>query len=232
MSAEGENLDRLGPAIRDYRLFLERGYPESTIKKVVGDRHRLSGAERLVLYRGVSSSQEDRRRSAKRLPATAVRGAELRVDFYNVGFTLLNHRLGRLLFRSTDGYIRDAGAVHGRLGKEERLSWILEPLLKTLAEPRPEKVYCYLDSPVSHSRAHAGEVALRAESYGVEVRAEVVSSADYPLKQAREGVIATGDSAVIDAASVGVVDLSAEVLSRVFGYEPPALGSLLEAGER
>ena len=231
MRGDDDSLRRLTGAVRDYRLFIERGYPESTMKKVVGDRHRLSGAERLLLYRGVSSSEEDRRRSAKRLPPESVREARLLVDFYNVGFTLLNYRLGRLLFRSTDGFIRDAGAVHGRLGKAERLAWILEPLLETLRDLRPKRVHFYLDSPVSHSGAHAAEIAARAPNCGLEVETYVVQSADYPLKQEGSGIIATGDSAVIDAASVGVVDLPAEVLYRAFSYEPPDLRSLLEGSD-
>lgn len=227
MSTGSGELDRLGGAVRDYRLFLERGYPESTMKKVVGDRHRLSGEERTVLFRGVSTAEKDRRREAKRLPPEFIRGDRLLVDFYNVAFTLLNYRLGRVLFRSTDGFLRDAGAVHGRLGPEERLSWILEPLLKTLSTHKPRELIFYLDSPVSHSGAHAKELERRGSTYGVELQAHLVSSADYPLKHEEEGLVATGDSAVIDATLAGVVDLSALVLADSFGYEPPDLTLLL-----
>mgnify|MGYP006287518495 CR=1 FL=1 len=220
-------LGELAEAVRDYRLFLERGYPESTLKKVVGDRHRLSGRERLILYRGVSTEATDRRRSEKRVPSDAVADRVLLIDFYNIAFTLLSHRLGRPIFVATDGYVRDAGALHGRLGREERLHWILPPILETIRLLEPRGVTFYLDAPISHSGEHAQ--AVRDESLGHSIGAavEVVASADYPLRRAEEGIVATGDSAVIESSAVPLFDLSAAVLADRFDYTPPRLGDLL-----
>jgi hypothetical protein len=217
----------LRPAVRDYRLFLERGYPESTMKKVVGDRHRLSGEERLILYRGISTEAQDASRRAKMRPPEEVRDGRFLIDFYNIAFTLLNYRLGRKLFRSTDGYIRDAGALHGRLGREERLSWVLEPLLETLELLHPGRSLLFLDAPVSHSGEHARALEHAAGERDLALEASVVESADYPLKQERSAPIATGDSAIIDATETGVVDLSALILRERYRYEPPDLGALL-----
>lgn len=227
MSSDRDDLAHLEAAARDYRLFLERGYPESTMKKVVGDRHRLSGEERLILYRGISTAAQDARRKEKWRSPEEVSGRRLLLDFYNIAFTLLNYRLGRKLFRSTDGYIRDAGALHGRLGREERLSWVLEPLLKTLESLGPEETTVYLDSPISHSGKHAEALEEAAHERELLLGAVVVPSADYPLKQERTALIATGDSAIVDAVRTGVVDLSAVILVDRYNYVPPDLGALI-----
>ena len=214
------------PAI-DYREFLSRGYPESSLKKLVGDRYRLTGEERLILYRGVCTPEADARRSAKRASLSELRGTELAVDFYNIAFTLLNYLLGRPLFTATDGYVRDAGALHGRVGKEERLSRILQPILDTLRPSEPQGVTFYLDAPVSHSREHAAQLEQACREHRIHAASRVVQSADYPLKAAGPGVVATGDSAIIDATPRRVVDLSAETLRQAFNFTPPALGELL-----
>lgn len=220
--------EELSAAARDYRLFLERGYPDSTLKKVVGDRHRLSGEERLILFRGVATSALDRSRSEKRLPPKAVAERTLLIDFYNVAFTLLNYRLGRPLFRSTDSFVRDAGALHGRLGKDERLEWVLPPLMDTLAHHTPRSVRFFLDAPVSHSAAHAARVEVAGEECSFPVSANLVPSADHPLKRRAPGeLIATGDSAVIDAVPEGVIDLSSAVLKEAFDFDPPDLRRLI-----
>ena len=221
-------LHHLAPAVRDYRLFLERGYPESTLKKVVGDRHRLSGEERLILFRGVATEETDRSRNRKILSPDELSGKPLAVDFYNVAFTILNYRLGRPVFRATDGYLRDAGALHGRLGRESRLDWVLTPLIETLLSYGPGEVVFYLDSPVSHSGDHARSLKQICARYGrPHWRAEVVPSADYPLRRNRSALIATGDSAIIDECTTGVVDLAALVLKERFDLQPPDLASLL-----
>lgn len=227
MSRDPGELAYLREAARDYRLFLERGYPDSTLKKVVGDRHRLSGEDRLVLYRGISTAGEDSRREKKRRSPEEVGGRRLLIDFYNIAFTLLNYRLGRKLFRSTDGYIRDAGALHGRLGREERLAWVLSPLLVTLKELRPSRSILFLDAPISHSGEHAQALEVAGREEGVPIEASVVESADYPLKQERSALIATGDSAIIDAVESGVIDLSAVILRERYQWEPPDLRVLL-----
>lgn len=227
MRSRPHELAHLEAAARDYRLFLERGYPESTMKKVVGDRHRLSGEDRLILYRGISTAEQDATRRAKWRAPENVLGRRLVADFYNVAFTLLNYRLGRKLFRSTDGYIRDAGALHGRLGGEERLSWVLEPLLTTVERLEPAETMLYLDSPISHSGQHARALKEAAAERGLLLEAVVVPSADYPLKRERSALVATGDSAIIDALETGVVDLSAVILREQYQYEPPDLGTLI-----
>ena len=52
-------------AAHDYRWLLDRGYPDQGALKLVGDRYRLSRTGRAVLYRGVFSARDSRRRSGR-----------------------------------------------------------------------------------------------------------------------------------------------------------------------
>ena len=44
-------------ACRDYYYLIDRNYPERGTLKLIGDRYRLSGDQRTVLYRGISSQE-------------------------------------------------------------------------------------------------------------------------------------------------------------------------------
>ena len=103
--------DSLRAAAADYLLLAERDYSRTAALKLVGDHYRLSAVQRSILYRGIQSSSESRRRTAKRVDD--VDSAKLCVDGFNILYTIANYLYGRPLFISTDGWLRDAGEVHG-----------------------------------------------------------------------------------------------------------------------
>src|SRR5512145_134791 len=100
--------DSFSQACTDYFYMVDHHYPERSVLKLVGDRYLLSGDQRTVLYRGISSLKRSSLRNAFLTKDTG--GKQLIVDGYNVLFTLLNYRLGKITFVSTDGIVRDAGA--------------------------------------------------------------------------------------------------------------------------
>ncbi|MFW6215692.1 MAG: DUF434 domain-containing protein [Alkalispirochaetaceae bacterium] len=222
-----KDLEGVREAAGDYRFLLDRGYPEQSARKLVGDRYALSREERLILYRGVCSTATAIRRRSRLIPAAALEGELLFLDFYNLAFTIINYRLGRPLFLSTDGLLRDAGALHGRLGRQERLSWVLDPLVSTLGELRVSRVEVAFDAPVSHSAEHAARLRQAASGRRFSLTAELLDSADYPLRHARKGILATADSAIIDASHLPVFDLAAYLLRTTYAVEPPDLAALL-----
>ena len=126
--------EALRASIEDYRLLLDRGYPVKATVQLVGNRHGLERAERIVLFRGVLDRDRSaliRSRTLARLPGEA----SLAVDGYNVLFTIANYMKGHPLFVATDGLLRDAGGAHGRFGTEEVFGKAAELLLERLAGP-------------------------------------------------------------------------------------------------
>ncbi len=211
--------DDLQRACRDYRWLLDRGYPTPGSIKLVGDRWRLAAAERLILFRGVASAADSARRSA--LLAGSIRGRLLLLDAYNQLFALLHYRDGRPVFVSSDGFVRDAGASHGRIPDGGRFDSAMETLAAALAAAGPSRVQAYFDAPVSGSALHARRFLGLLAAAGLSADAAVVRSADFPLKAAPEGcAAATADSAVLDALSesgAAAFDAARFALDRTYG---------------
>ena len=101
--------DDLLTAAREYLWMLTRGYPQKGSLKLVGDKFMLSRDMRQILYRGICSEE----RAAERIGkiGSIRKGDLVLVDTYNVLFTINNYLLGKPLFISNDGMLRDAGEM-------------------------------------------------------------------------------------------------------------------------
>jgi hypothetical protein len=209
-------------------MLLDRSYPIAASIKLVGDRHRLNREERLILFRGVASTEDSRRR--RRILRSAVRNRVLLVDGYNQLLSILHYRDGRPVFLSTDGLLRDAGASHGRIPDKERFFFAMATLAAALAAAAPARVQVLFDAPVSGSADHAARFRGILAERGLEAASRVEKSADVPLKAApEESAVATGDSAVVDAlarsgGSVAVFDAARYAIECAYG--PRALPDL------
>jgi hypothetical protein len=205
----------LAAAAREYLWLLDRGYAESASLKLVGDRHALRRDERMILFRGLASSEASSRRAAIALgepklgDGASLENAELLVDGYNQALTVMHYLAGKLLFIGTDGLTRDAGGSYGRIPDEalfERASSILVGRLASLGgkKPRPGPIAIYLDAPVSGSRGHAALFQSLFAAEGIEAAVLLERSADAPLKAAAGGsIVATCDSAIVNALAEG-----------------------------
>jgi hypothetical protein len=181
-------MDRIVPsaeligAARDYLFLLNRGYPEKPSIELVGNRYRLDGTERIMLFRGICSESSACARRAKRAALTA--GQTLYIDGYNLFLTLFNYRTGKRLFVGYDGFLRDAGGTRGRLTNQELFKGIIHETLVFLGERGAGTIRVYLDSPVPHSAEHAGTVRGIMEMLGMPGSCELCESADYRVKRA------------------------------------------------
>ena len=205
-------------AVADYLYLLEKGYPQKTILKIVGDRYQLISVERSMLYRGVvTKGERDLRRTKKlgNLPS----GASLNIDGYNVIRTTGSYLLGKPVFIAMDGFLRDAAEMHRSTLKKKILDRTLEMLINYLVSVAPQNVVIYLDEPVSKSGDLASRLKELFEQNGLKGNALTVHSPDHHLKAVSQGVICTADSAVIDQSNTKVFDLARAVLDSVFEPE-------------
>lgn len=200
--------------IQDYFYLINRNYPERGSLKLVGDRYRLNGDQRTILYRGVTSNEKaDRRR--KRL-SSDIAGKYLVIDGYNVLFTLLNYRLGRIIFISNDHIVRDAGSLHGRIKDEILFRESVDLLFGYFKHNRPAMLHFYIDSPVSQSFYHKQIIDEKILHAGLTGTCEIVKSSDQHIKKETEGIIITSDSVIIDKTDNQIVDLSHLILKSRF----------------
>jgi hypothetical protein len=217
--------DQFTSASRDYFYLVDRHFPERGVLKLVGDRYRLTGDQRTVLYRGIASRKRSETRNA--LLVTDIVGKNLVIDGYNVLFTLLNYRLGKITFLSTDGILRDAGSLHGRLRDEKTFSSCISRLFEFLVIKKPARTDIYLDSPISHSEKHAYRMKERMEECGLTGDSHVIKSADWALRRGVDCTLATSDTGIIEKALLPVIDLPREILENAYQAEFLRLSGLL-----
>ena len=197
-------------AVRDYLYLLDKGYPQTPAVSLVGDRYRLPGTERIMLIRGLCPTGKARERRSK---LTAVPPSpEVCLDGYNVLFTILNYRQGKRLFIASDGFLRDAGGLHGRVRDQDLLADIARDLVGFLRLRRVEKALVLLDAPVSRSGEHAALFRELLAGAGLAGGCEVCASADGRLKALNPPCPATSDTGIIDALPGPVYDLARDYL--------------------
>ena len=213
-------------ACKDYHFLLSREYPERGSLKMTGDRYRLSRDQRSVLYRGISSGPVSAARNARLImPAPHM---QLVIDGYNVLFTILNYRLGRMVFISTDGILRDAGSLHGKLRDDILFQECIEDLFQTIAPINPVSVELFLDSPVTSSRRHCHLIGQKLADFGLPGTCTLGHSADQEIRTLNTGVLASSDTVLIGTTTIPVVDLARLVLENRYGAEFLRLQKLLE----
>ncbi len=253
----GESLQvslALGSAAHDYRWLLDRDYPDTQSLRLVGDRYRLSGTERGMLYRGVFSEQDSRRRAARlsgldtqghATPNASdsfnATGTQLTVDGHNVLFTIWNYLSGRPIVLATDGWLRDIGGTRARLPHDERFTRVATLLLEALKATRCNPINILLDEQLPWSRDHCTEInALHAQvshtgagpaaSKAPTLTATTNSSVDAAVAATGGGSIATSDTGIIDRCKAPVLDLGGYIVLQVLEGRPLHMTQLCKLG--
>jgi hypothetical protein len=211
-------------ACAEYKYLREKGYPEKATLKLVGDRHRLTRAQRNSMFRGtVVEALAGPRRKKIVLPAD-VQGGSLGIDWYNVLITVESYLRGSPIFISDDGIVRDSSETHGSYRRSELTARALQEIAAELKSMAPSRIDVFLDAPIAFSGLMAEEVRLMTAGIPCPAEVSVAHSADYPLK-GYAGIVATSDSVILDSAQ-RILDLPRSVLQRRFRFIPPLLHDL------
>ena len=119
-------------AIIDYSHFLERDYPYKAILKIIGDKYLLTGLQRSILLRGITTKKKALYRKSKLILKKDLYNKSMLIDCYNVLITISSYISGKFVFIGNDGFLRDAAESHGKIKKRELLDKALELLLNYL----------------------------------------------------------------------------------------------------
>ncbi|MBN1598600.1 MAG: DUF434 domain-containing protein [Bacteroidales bacterium] len=200
--------------IKDYFYLINKNFPEKGSLKLVGDRYKLSGEQRTVLYRGISSEKFSELRKNK---LTEKPVSPIIVDGYNVLFTILNYRLGRFVFISNDNICRDAGSLFGKIRNEKLFKECTLLLTQFLSSTMKEyEIIIYLDIPVSSSRKHIYIIEKEINSFNLKAKVIAIKSADNAIRKHTVGTIATSDTAIIDSTSNPIFDIPRTIIESYF----------------
>ena len=201
-------------AIRDFSYLIENEYPRKAILKLIGDRHMLSKTQRTLLNRGIIKKKDAVNRYKK--IASGIKDSVLYIDTYNVLFIISNYLLGRLVFISTDGFLRDAGEAYGKLHREKIFRKSVEYLMDFLEKAAPSEIIFYIDNPVAYSGELAEQLRSTLKDRHLKGNALTVNNPDKELIIKTEGIIATSDSEVMNETICRFCDLPAMVLNSNF----------------
>lgn len=207
-------------AANDYFLLLNRGYAPKPALKLVGDRRRLSGLQRKVLFRGICPEEKIAGRKEKLLSDfSQLKNKKFHIDGYNVLFTVMNFLLGKEVFIANDGVIRDVGDYAG-IEQPQVFNRAIEAVTSCIGSLETASATVYLDAPVPGSSLHAHAISRAMQDFGVSGSVQPVSQqpVDEVLKiiPLADDVMATSDSEIMDAATCKLADLSRFVLENQY----------------
>ena len=212
----------LQEAANEYLWLLSHGYPQKSSLKMVGDKFMLARELRQVLYRGITS--QDRARARKDRIGHVEEGEVVLIDVYNVLFTVNNYLLGRPVFISNDGLLRDAGEMRGKIVSKPVFSRSKDLLLEVLSAWPAATYFLYLDQPIPYSVHLSIELSKDMIQRGIEGEAFAVKSPDALLIKNEKDAICTSDGGIIDQCVCKVVDLPFHLLQE---YYQPHFSTLL-----
>ena len=206
-------------AAEEYLWMLSKGYPQGAALKLVGDKFMLPGALRQILYRGVVPNELALARHEK--IGTIEKDDLVLIDTYNVLFTVSNYLLGKALFISNDGLLRDAGEMRGRIINKAQFSRSVSLMLEVLQMWSGATYIHYLDEPVSHSGRLSIELCKDMVQMGIEGDAYTVQSPDHMLITEKSDAICSSDGGIIDQYQGKVIDLPRFLLQHYFEADFP-----------
>lgn len=197
-------------AATDYFFLRNRGYREKTAVKLVGDRYQLSGNERMMLYRGITTIEKAKiRKNLITSDMESWKGKTFYMDGYNVCYTIMNYLAGKQVFIGNDGFLRDTGNSTENRGKNESLFHCALKILGDFLEPLEfGNIVVYLDASAGNNGVERDVVSFKEEMERKLKRFEIypVISADNELKKTIGGIIASSDSEILDATTCPVID--------------------------
>jgi len=189
-------MERLGPACKELRYLLARGYPRRSCVEFIGNHHQLTVQERNILFRGVFPEKQARAIKGVTLALRHLKGYELAIDGYNVTITLENALKGHPIIKGNDGFIRDiSGTFRGfRQSILTKKAWGL--ILDCLKRYRPNHVLVLLDEPYSKSREFAACIQKWLLDEGISGNTMTSKRVDALLIET-DKITATSDSTIL-----------------------------------
>lgn len=212
-------------AAQDYFDLLNKKYPQKTILELVGNRYKLSRTERSMLYRGVASESENKLRAEKLIDERLTKNKVLSIDGFNQLLTIASYLNGDKVFISTDGFMRDASEIHGKVFRSELLERSIDLIKVFLISMNLECTVIYIDKQLNDHDTIKDYILNASNS----TKNDVVLSeqVDKELKSLSSGIIATSDSQIIEESKVKIFDLARYTLKFHFNPKITNLKTLL-----
>jgi len=205
-------LPSLRAAVQELSWLLDRGYPEPSALKLVGDHHQLTSRQRTAVRRAACTDAQRHHRHEAVLGVDQLVGRPLAIDGFNALILCETLFSQGLVVVGRDGALRDLASVHGTWKRVSETREALGALADVVVHLGARPVVWYLDRPVSNSGRLRAMIEEEAAWHHTEWEVRLVDDADRQLASF-DGVVATGDAWILDRADAWV-DLPAAVWTR------------------
>jgi hypothetical protein len=222
------NTNNFLEAVKDYESFLSKKYPQKAILKLVGDRYKLSGIERTMLYRGITTPDKSELRRGKLIEERKLKNEILHIDAFNQFLTIGSYLHGRVVFICNDGFLRDASEAHGKAIETFLPFRSVEIIISYLAKMEIGGVKLYFDSQVTGYEIFCERLEKSLPDFILQPEILVSGNVDKELINQEEGIICSSDSAIIERTGLKVFDLARATLEYHFWPKFFDLAPLLE----
>ena len=197
------NKNKLQEASYDLKFLLDRGYRKKGALTFVANKYVLNKQERNYLARSVFSSKKSKSRKEKIVDISKIKDQFLLVDGYNVLITVENicREDYESIISGDDMILRDLNAIFGKYKFNKDTEKALSSILSLLVKYKPSYVIFFFDSPVSFSGKLANLTKKLMDNYELQGCVNLSNNVDYEivkLSMDKNGIVATGDSVIID----------------------------------
>jgi hypothetical protein len=206
-------------AVRDYETLLRNKYPQKSVLKLVGDRYKLTGTERAMLYRGITTQDKAEMRHGKLIEESELKSETLHIDAFNQLLTIGSYLQGRVVFISNDGFLRDASEAHGKAIEILLPFRAVEVVIGYVAKTEISGVKLYFDSQVTGYEIFCEKLDKSLSDFVLQPEIIVSANVDKNLINQTEGIICSSDSAIIERTELKVFDLARATLEYHFWPE-------------
>lgn len=191
-------LPKLRSAVTDLSWLRSRGYAEVSATKLVGDRYQLRQRQRVAARRCACSDAAKSHRSSIEVAPSGVAGKPMAIDGLNVITTIEVALSGGVLLLGRDGCMRDMASFHGNYRLVHETERAVDILIEVVESLGASDVLVYIDRPVSNSGRLAETIRTAAAIKRSRIEAVTADGVDEIL-QASNAIVATSDSAILDA---------------------------------
>ena len=192
-----EQLPRLRKAVSELSWLLTRAYAPKGALKLVGDRHSLTDRQRLAVSRVACSDQSLTGRNSTLVPVSALRGAEIIIDAFNLIITVEAALGGGVLLLCRDESIRDLSSVHGSYRAISETDAAINLIGAELEKLSVKSAEWVLDKPISNSGRLAKRMRHLAEARRWPWSVELLFNPDERVVSS-EKIAITSDSVILD----------------------------------
>ena len=129
-------------AVYELSWLLSRDYVMHSALELIGNHHKLTQRQRMVISRAACSDRSRKVRKAKCLPMEKIKNRQVIIDGFNLIITIETALSGGIVFCCRDGCVRDIAGVHGSYHMVHETRKAIELIGNVLASFGPETVLC------------------------------------------------------------------------------------------